>query len=65
MVRRGPAGAPFGGSLTIGREKGGGAMTVFLCVTACVAVVMGLLSLVAGHLHWTTGRERGSGQEAR
>jgi hypothetical protein len=33
-------------------------MAVFLCVTATVAVVMGLVGLVAGHLHWTTGRRR-------
>jgi hypothetical protein len=33
-------------------------MTAFLFVMACVAVGMGLVSLVAGHLHWTTGRRQ-------
>jgi hypothetical protein len=33
-------------------------MAVFLFVTASVAVVIGLVSLVAEHLHWTTGRRQ-------
>jgi hypothetical protein len=33
-------------------------MAAFLFVTASVAVVIGLVSLVAGHLHWTTGRRQ-------
>jgi hypothetical protein len=31
-------------------------MTVFLFVTAAVALVAGLVGLVAGHRPWTTGR---------
>jgi hypothetical protein len=34
-------------------------MATFLFVTACVAVVMGLVSLVAGHVPRTTGRPQG------
>jgi ABC-type Fe3+-siderophore transport system permease subunit len=34
-------------------------MTAFLLVTAAVAVVMGLVGLVAGHARRTTGRPRG------
>jgi hypothetical protein len=61
MVWRRPAGAPFGDSLTIRLEKGGGAMTVFLFVTASVAVGMGLVGLVAGSplWLWRTDRKRG------
>jgi hypothetical protein len=33
-------------------------MAAFLFVTASVAVVMGLVGLVAGHMPWTTGRQR-------
>ena len=33
-------------------------MAVFLFVTASVAVVMGLVGLVAGHLPRTTGRRQ-------
>jgi hypothetical protein len=55
MVRGGPAGAPFGGPLTIRREKGGGAMAMFLFVIAAVALLAGLVGLVAGHVPRTTG----------
>jgi hypothetical protein len=57
MVRRGPAGAPLGGLLTIRLERGGGAMTVFLFVTAAVALLAGLVGLVAGHVPRTRGRK--------
>jgi hypothetical protein len=33
-------------------------MAVFLFVTAAVAVVMGLVGLVAGHVPWRTGRQQ-------
>ena len=33
-------------------------MAVFLFVTASVAVVMGLVGLVAGHVHRTTGHQQ-------
>jgi hypothetical protein len=33
-------------------------MTVFLFVTAAVALLAGLVGLIAGHLPWTTGRQR-------
>ena len=32
-------------------------MAVFLCVTAAVAVVIGLVGLVAGHMRWGTGHK--------
>jgi hypothetical protein len=35
-------------------------MAVFLFVTAAVTLLAGLVSLVAGHLHWTTGRQQDS-----
>ena len=40
-------------------------MAAFLFVMASVALLAGLVGLVAGQWPWTTGRERGSGQEAR
>ena len=33
-------------------------MTVFLFVTAAVALLAGLVGLVAGHVPWTTGRKK-------
>jgi hypothetical protein len=32
-------------------------MTVFLFATASVALLAGLVGLIAGHLPWTTGRQ--------
>jgi hypothetical protein len=39
-------------------------MTVFLFVTASIAVLMGLMGLVAGHVSRTAGRQRKSAQQA-
>jgi hypothetical protein len=50
----GPKGASRGrrsATHTKGREEGGGAMTVFLFMTASVALLAGLVGLVAGHVH--------------
>jgi hypothetical protein len=39
-------------------QKRGRGMTVFLFVTASVALLAGLVGLVAGHMPWTTGRKQ-------
>jgi hypothetical protein len=40
-------------------------MAAFLCVTASVAVVMGLMGLVAGRMPRTTGHQRAPAQLLR
>jgi hypothetical protein len=59
------AGVLFARPLTLRREKEGGAMTAFLFVTAAVALLAGLVGLIAGHVPRTRGRQQGHVQPLR